>query len=141
MAGQDLNDPAVVKKLQEKMLGPKSERVHHGSCHCGAVRFRVTGEFGLLVTGNCSMCRRTGFINWYVEPGQFALETPEIAFDDYRFGSQIAKNFHCKVCGVAPFRRPRSVPHLVAVNVRCLDGVEVFDLAVQQLNCAAIRLE
>jgi hypothetical protein len=32
--------------------------VHSGSCHCGAVRFRVTAAIDELTTCDCSLCRR-----------------------------------------------------------------------------------
>ena len=37
------------------------------------------------------------------------------------------KHYFCKHCGIHSFNRPRSAPDLYAVNVRCLDNV---DLAV-----------
>ena len=57
-------------------------------------------------------------------PERFRLETPEDAYATYQFGTRTSKNHFCKTCGISPFRRARSDPDLVDVNVRCLEGVD-----------------
>ena len=32
--------------------------VHEGSCHCGAVRFRIEAEIRELTTCDCSLCAK-----------------------------------------------------------------------------------
>jgi len=46
---------------------------HRGGCHCGRVRFRVTGTLGEVSDCNCSMCTKKGFVHWIMPPGQFEL--------------------------------------------------------------------
>jgi len=104
--------------------------VHTGGCHCGAVRFEARGAIEGLEICNCSICRRTGFIHWYVAPERFTLLTPEDAYATYQFGTCTAKNHFCTTCGISPFRRARSNPHDVAVNVRCIEGVDLDSLEI-----------
>lgn len=39
------------------------ERPYTLSCHCGNIRFQVDAELEHLEEGNCSTCRRFGFIH------------------------------------------------------------------------------
>lgn len=105
-------------------------RTWRGRCHCGAIAFEVEGELEGLEECNCSLCGRTGFVHWYVDPARFRLRTPEAALETYRFGTRTSRNHFCRVCGVSPFRSPRSDPDRIAVNVRCLEGVDLADLDV-----------
>ncbi len=95
-----------------------------GSCHCGAVRFEADGELEGLEYCNCSYCARAGFLHWYVAPARFRLLSGDAALEDYQFGTRSSHNRFCRTCGVTPFRRPRSDPDKVDVNVRCLEGVD-----------------
>jgi len=101
-----------------------------GSCHCGAVRLEVQGEMRDLVACNCSICTRTAYIHWEVPPAAFRLLTPENALASYQFGTQTSQNYFCKRCGISPFRRSRTAPDKVDVNVRCLEGVDLEALSV-----------
>ncbi len=96
-----------------------------GSCHCGKVRFRVEGELADAVVCNCSICDKKGFIHLIVEPAAFALLRGEGELSAYRFNTGVAVHRFCRTCGIHPFYTPRSDPHKVDVNVRCLDGVDL----------------
>src|SRR5262249_36958092 len=98
---------------------------HRGGCHCGAVRFEADGEIAGVELCNCSICTRTGYLHWYVAPERFRLLTPREAFDTYVFGTRVAQHHFCKTCGISPFRRARSNPDEVDVNVRCVEGVDL----------------
>ena len=98
--------------------------VFEGACHCGDVRFRVTGELSRATVCNCSMCTKKGFVHWVVEPAQFTLLAGKDALASYRFGTRIAEHKFCRRCGIHPFYTPRSDPDKVDVNVRCLEGVD-----------------
>lgn len=103
---------------------------HTGSCHCGAVRFEVTMQLDGLITCNCSMCGRSGSILGFVPADQFTLLAGADALTDYQFNKKVIHHLFCKVCGVRAFgrgTRPDGAA-TVAVNVRCLDGVDPFTL-------------
>jgi hypothetical protein len=107
---------------------------YEGSCHCGAIRFSVTGPIDELADCNCSYCAKAGYLHWEVDPAQFSLKTSEGQVADYQFGTRTSHNYFCATCGTSPFRRSRSDPNAIDINVRCLDGVsfegipvEVFD--------------
>lgn len=108
--------------------------IYAGSCHCGALSFEVDGELAGLEICSCSICRRTGFIHWYVAPEQFRLIGSDDTLATYQFGTRTAKNHFCRVCGIAPYRRARSDPNKVDVNVRCLEGVELDALQIRRFD-------
>lgn len=102
---------------------------YRGSCHCGAVRFEADGVLEGLEVCNCSLCRRNGYVHWYVAPDHFRLETSWEAIETYQFGTRTAKHHFCRRCGLSAFRRARSDPDFVDVNVRCLEDVDLETLS------------
>jgi hypothetical protein len=104
-------------------------KTYDGSCHCGKVAFRVTGDLGETVKCNCSICRMKGFLHLIVPPADFQLLRGESELTTYRFNTGVAKHMFCSTCGVHPFYTPRSDPDKVDVNVNCLDGVDVSALS------------
>ena len=105
-----------------------STSTHQGGCHCGAVRYTVkldtTGE---AIECNCSMCSRVGSLLMFTTPDNFALEKGEDDLTDYQFNKHVIHHLFCKTCGIKSFARgtgPRGP--MVAINVRCLDDVDVF---------------
>jgi hypothetical protein len=107
---------------------------YEGGCHCGAVRFRVTGELDEVSDCNCSMCTKKGFLHWIVAPEQFTLLRGADALATYQFNTGVARHTFCRHCGVHAFYTPRSDPDKVDVNARCLDGVDVAALRVRTFD-------
>ena len=103
-------------------------RTYDGSCHCGRVRFRVTGDLAETVDCNCSVCTKKGFLHLIVPPERFELLSGQDDLTTYQFNTKTAKHTFCKVCGMHPFYVPRSDPDKIDVNVRCLDGIDVATL-------------
>ena len=95
---------------------------YRGGCHCGQVRFEVTGAIEDVTVCNCSICSKTAYLHWEVDPGQFRLLTPDRSIRTYQFGTMTSKNHFCESCGISSFRRSRTAPEKIDVNVRCLDG-------------------
>jgi hypothetical protein len=108
----------------ESTGGPSDVRSYEGSCHCGRVQFRVTGDLGNTVVCNCSMCTKKGFLHLIVAPEAFALLQGRAALTTYRFNTGVAQHTFCRHCGIHPFYVPRSHPDKIDVNVRCLAGVD-----------------
>ncbi len=101
-------------------------QTYRGSCQCGAVRFEAGLDLDRTVTCNCSRCRRLGSILAFTPPEGFVLESGEGELSDYLFNRQVVRHRFCRVCGIEPFARgakPDGTP-MIAVNVRCLEGVD-----------------
>ncbi len=106
------------------------EKTYEGGCHCGRVRFRVTTDLTGILDCNCSICTKKGFLHLIVGPEKFDLLTPRDALTTYTFNTGIAQHTFCATCGMHAFYVPRSHPDKIDVNVRCIEGIELADLAV-----------
>ena len=97
-----------------------------GGCHCGQVRFEVTADLSQVTSCNCSICQRRGFLWAFVPPEKFALRSGEDALSEYRFNRKVIQHLFCTDCGVESFARGTAPDGkaMIAVNARCLDGVE-----------------
>lgn len=107
-----------------------------GSCHCGAVTYRVELELGPVIACNCSMCGRSGTLLTFVPPEQFTLLSGEHQLGSYTFNRHIITHHFCTTCGIKPFARGKKddgTP-MVAINARCLDGLDVSALEVRQVD-------
>jgi hypothetical protein len=108
--------------------------VHRGRCHCGAVEIEAEGTLEGLVYCNCSYCARAGYIHWNVPPERFRLIRGESELTTYQFGTRTSENRFCRTCGISPFRKSRSDPDQVDVNVRCLEGVDPESFPVETFD-------
>lgn len=109
-------------------------KTYSGSCHCGKVRFEVDADLDHVRACDCSLCRKRGALNHRVEPSCFRLLTPLSELSLYEWHTRTAKDYFCPVCGILAFRRPRMAPGMWAVNVRCLDGVDLASIPVQHVH-------
>lgn len=99
--------------------------VWSGSCHCGAVRFRVEGEIDELTRCDCSLCRRKGALMAKVPESGLVIEAGEENLTLYQWNTGVARHWFCRTCGIYPFHRKRSAPDSYGVNVGCLEEFDV----------------
>jgi hypothetical protein len=105
-------------------------KTYAGGCHCGRVRYEVTTDLALVGACNCSICQKRGALWTFVKPEHFALRAGADDLKDYQFGKKLIHHLFCPQCGIGAFSRgttPKS-GEMVAVNVRCLDDVDVATL-------------
>lgn len=107
-----------------------------GGCHCGKVRYRVKGAFDSGASCNCSMCSKKGTILSFVPEAAFELVSGEGELTDYQFHKHVIHHLFCKNCGVTSFARGSSPDgkKMVAVNVRCLDDVDLGAVSVKAFD-------
>lgn len=114
-----------------------SEQTYSGGCHCGAVRYRATLDLEQpVISCNCSICSRTGSLLAFIPESAFTLETSPDALTDYLFNKHVIHHLFCRSCGIKSFARgtlPDGSP-MVAVNTRCLEGVDPATLKVKQFD-------
>ncbi|MYZ46508.1 GFA family protein [Propylenella binzhouense] len=110
--------------------------MHAGGCHCGRVRFEAKTDLGTLISCNCSICSKKGLMLTFVPDGDFRLVSGYDFLVDYQFNKHVIHHLSCARCGVEPFARgkaPDGSP-MVAINVRCLDDVDVATLEPTPFN-------
>ncbi len=108
-----------------------------GSCHCGAVQFKIVLEGGLgnLRRCNCSLCRRKGAIMSVVPSDRFRITQGADKLSLYQWNTRVAKHFFCSVCGIYTHHQRRLAPDQYGFNIGCVDAInpieydniEVFD--------------
>ena len=106
-------------------------QTYKGSCHCGRVSFEIEAKLDSLVECNCSICRRRGALWQGVPESRLRILSGESDLTLYQFNTKTAKHYFCRHCGIHPFARPRLDPTRWAVNVRCIDGVDLSALPVR----------
>ena len=109
---------------------------YKGSCHCGKVAFEVEGEIKQVLACNCSICQRKGSLLWFVPLDELHLLTPEDAMATYMFNKHVIKHRFCPACGIHPFGEgvdPKG-NRVAAVNLRCLDGVDLEAVPVHHYD-------
>lgn len=99
-----------------------------GGCHCGAIRYRITGE--LIDAGycHCDICRQTSgapMLAWASFPVQ-NFEYVEGRPTIYR-SSEWGQREFCGACGTQMCYRESADPETVDVNVGSLDDPELFE--------------
>jgi hypothetical protein len=107
-----------------------------GGCHCGRVRYETPADLSSAISCNCSMCQKRGSILTFVPAAAFNLQSGEDALTEYRFNKKQIAHLFCEDCGVASFARG-SMPdgtQMVAINVRCLDDVDIAALTPKQVD-------
>ncbi len=109
---------------------------HFGSCHCGKITYEVDGEIDRVIECNCSHCSRKGYLLWFVPREQLRLRSGESELATYLFNKRAIHHQFCPVCGVAPFGFGEHPPGtaMVAINVRCLEGVELGELEIMPVD-------
>lgn len=109
---------------------------YQGSCHCGKVAFEVEGTIDGATACNCSMCRRRGSLLWFVPRQALRLITPEADLGRYTFYRHVIDHRFCPVCGIHVFGEgTHPAGHrMAAVNLRCLDGVDLDQVAVHHYD-------
>jgi hypothetical protein len=113
---------------------------HTGGCHCGQVRYEVTLDLDNLVTCNCSICTKTGAILSGVPADQFKLNSGQDMLSDYTFNKHVIHHHFCPDCGIRSFSRGKGPDgsEMVAVNVRCLDKIDVDALKPMKFDGRSI---
>lgn len=112
---------------------------YQGSCHCDAVKFEVDADIDHVSICDCSICKRRGALSFRVAGKDLRFLTPLSNLSVYRWGTRTAADYFCPVCGILPYRRPRTLSDeeraqggdIWAVNVRCLTGIDASSLPVR----------
>ena len=97
-------------------------QVWQGSCHCGAVRFRIGADLADLYRCDCSLCCMKNALMASVHEDRFTFVSGEESLSEYNWNTGVARHFFCARCGIYPFHRKRSMPDHYGVNVHCLEG-------------------
>lgn len=104
---------------------------HKGSCHCGAVTFKISGGIFELTTCDCSLCVKKNAVMTKVHEADFELMSEWSQLSEYNWNLKIARHFFCKICGIYTFHRKRAQPDYYGINIFCLDDFDTHALPIR----------
>ena len=104
---------------------------YQGSCHCGAIKYEVEGEFNEGMKCNCSHCSRKGFLLSFVPKTQFTLLSGADNLTTYQFNKKQIDHVFCKTCGVQSFGTSGD---MVAINLNCLEDFDTSTLTINEVD-------
>jgi len=111
-------------------------RTFTGGCHCGQVRFECTSDLANVTACNCSICTKKGLHFVFLPPLSFQLRAGQDNLKEYLFNTRKIRHQLCTDCGVDVFAlgtKPDGT-EVVAVNVSCIDGIELSKLAMMPVD-------
>lgn len=107
-----------------------------GSCHCEKIRFEVEMDLKEVVSCNCSICSKKGHLLAFTPESTFKLISGDESLSDYQFGRKTIHHHFCSNCGIGAFGAG-AMPDgtkMRAINVRCLDGVDLSALKIKHFD-------
>ena len=113
---------------------------HKGSCHCGAVAYEVEGDIEGVIMCNCSICHRKGGPLWFVARSSLKITRGADKLMDYTFNKHVIRHRFCPTCGIHTHGEgtdPKGNA-MAAINVRCLEDIELESIPVSQFNGRAL---
>ncbi|TAK49690.1 MAG: GFA family protein [Xanthobacteraceae bacterium] len=111
-------------------------RTYTGGCHCGLVRFECTSDLATVTACNCSICTKKGLHLTFLPPSSFTLRAGGDVLREYRFHKKVIGHQFCAECGTEVYANgamPDGTP-IVAVNVSCLDGIDLAEIKMRPHN-------
>ena len=111
-------------------------KTYTGGCHCGMVRFECTTDLAMVTACNCSICTKKGLHFTFLDPKSFHLRAGEENLKEYLFNKHAIRHQMCADCGVEVFARGKKPDgtDVVALNVSCIDGIELAKLQMTQVD-------
>lgn len=110
------------------------------SCHCGRVAAEFEGDIKELVSCNCSICQRKGWLMWFTSRDNLKLLTPDDNASSYTFNKHVIKHRFCPVCGTSPYAEgvdPKG-NQVAAINFRCVEGIDLASIPVREFDGRAL---
>jgi hypothetical protein len=123
-------------RTETKTESKTEAETREGGCHCGAVRYRVETDLQPVISCNCSICQKHGLLLTFVAADRFELLKGQDVLADYQFAKKKIHHQFCRHCGVESFGRGAKPDgtQMIAINVRCLDGIELDALTIQPVD-------
>ena len=112
-------------------------QTYSGGCQCGTVRYEVEMDIGEVIACNCSRCGRLGSLLAFAPATQFKLLSADSDLTKFEFNRHTIQHQFCSTCGIQSFAlgtNPKTGAKLAAINVRCVDGVEIDTLKVKKVD-------
>ena len=97
-------------------------------CHCGAVQLEVETDLSNIKQCNCSICKRKNAKMNILPKESIKSIKGEEFLTLYQFGTNVAKHYFCKKCGIYTHHFRKSDPNGIGVNIGCIDDIDSFSV-------------
>ena len=104
------------------------------SCHCGKVKLLIETDLKILKQCNCSICKRKNAKMNILPKDAIISISGEENLSTYQFGTNIAKHYFCKNCGIYTHHQRKSDPNGIGVNIGCIDDIDSFQYDADVLD-------
>ena len=104
------------------------------SCHCGSVQLNVETDLSIIKQCNCSMCKRKNAKMNILPKEAIQSIQGEENLSLYQFGTNVAKHYFCKKCGIYTHHYRKSDPNGIGINIGCIDEVDSFSIDSEILD-------
>ena len=113
---------------------------HEGGCHCGGVRYRVTGKPEHVSVCHCSDCRKSAgapFVSWAAfRTADFKVEGNPVSYNS----SANAYRHFCARCGTGIYYMNEHIlPGLVDIQTATLDNPDALEPQLQVQTVEQIK--
>ncbi len=109
-----------------------------GACHCGAVSISTPALPEKLVSCNCSICSRTGWLGAYYHPGEVTVAAGADDLSGYAHGDRAITFWRCSHCGIATHWTASAAPvDRMGVNARIFDREAWQDIPLEHVDGAS----
>lgn len=115
--------------------------MHTGSCHCGAVKFRVDHAITELTTCDCSLCAIRNAVMAKVPQSALTVLEGKEMLTLYQWNTRRAQHYFCSRCGIYVFHRKRAAPEHFGVNAFCLEGFDRASVPLRATEGANMTIE
>lgn len=115
--------------------------MHHGSCHCGAVRFNFNADVRELIRCDCSLCSKRNAVMGKIEERLFQITEGQSALSLYQWNTGRAQHYFFSKCGIYVFHRMSTLPTSFGVNAYCLDDFEPSSVPISKSSGSLIPLQ
>jgi hypothetical protein len=112
-----------------------------GTCHCGAIRFKVETEVSEVTTCDCSLCAMRNAVMVKVPENALTVIEGQAELTLYQWNTRRAKHYFCRRCGIYVFHRKRAAPDHFGVNVFCLENFDPASVPMRATVGAKMTLE
>ena len=107
---------------------------YSASCHCGNVKLLLETDLKIVKQCNCSICKRKNAKMNILPKDAIISISGEENLSTYQFGTNIAKHYFCKNCGIYTHHQRKSDPNGIGVNIGCIDDIDSFQYDADVLD-------
>ena len=98
------------------------------------IRDSLETDLKIIKQCNCSICKRKNAKMNILPKDAIISISGEENLSTYQFGTNVAKHYFCKNCGIYTHHQRKSDPNGIGVNIGCIDDIDSFQYDADVLD-------